>query len=108
MASVSCRLRIPVKIAPTYPGSTSYLLSGWFSLFGPDSYSNFLFQLWANSHFVRSALAVPTVFWPRGKICGFLDTFSVPACLNDTVTSWFDAGELFEVTLSLTLYISTS
>ena len=24
------------------------LLSGWFSLFGPDSYSNFSFQLWAN------------------------------------------------------------
>lgn len=41
------RPRILVK---KYPGplSTSYLLSGWFSLFGLDSYSNFLFQLWAN------------------------------------------------------------
>ena len=28
-----------------------------------------------------------------------LDRLSVPACLNGTVTSWFDTGELFVVEL---------
>jgi hypothetical protein len=28
---------------------------------------------------------------------GFLDTLSVPTCLNGAVTSWFDTGEPFVV-----------
>ena len=31
------------------------------------------------------------------KLSGFLDTLSVPTCLNGAVTSWFDTGEPFVV-----------
>jgi len=50
-----------------------------------------------SSHLTGTYVWILTIKFAFQSDNRFLDRLSVPACLNGSVTSWFDTGELFVV-----------